>query len=226
MQQIPLSAAIRQETGKGAVRKLRVRGQIPAVLYGGEASARPLSVALGDLQKVLRQVSGPTAFLALDLGEGQPRTALVKDLQLDHLGSKVLHVDFQEVRADQRLVVDVTVEFQGQPKGSEEGGILEISNHTVSVEGTPADIPDLLEVEVSELGLHEAVRVADLTLPPGVKVVQMQPEDMLANVVLPKLEIVEEEEELEEEEGAEVAEAAEAEGEAAKEEAPAEKGPQ
>jgi large subunit ribosomal protein L25 len=171
MQQIPLTAARREDTGKGVARKLRVQGQIPAVIYGAGQIPLSLSVALTDLEKVLRQVSGSTAFLSLDISGDKKRTAVLQHLQKDYLGRRIMHVDFYEVRADQELTMEVSLHFTGDAKGvTQESGILSIDAHVIEVKGRVTDIPDSLTVDVSGLAIGDFIYARDLPLPEGVKV--------------------------------------------------------
>ncbi|MFZ5585137.1 MAG: 50S ribosomal protein L25 [Thermodesulfobacteriota bacterium] len=172
MEQIPLSAIPREGVGKGVNRKLRAAGQIPAVLYGAGQAAQSLSLAAADLDKVLKQVSGESAFLALNLGQGAPRMAVLKNLQRDYLGKKVLHADFLEVKADQKLVLEVPIEYVGEAKGvTLGGGVLNIAHHSVRLEGLVSALPELVRVDVSGLELGGAIYLADLALPAGVTAV-------------------------------------------------------
>ncbi|MFH1057569.1 MAG: 50S ribosomal protein L25 [Pseudomonadota bacterium] len=171
MEQIPLSATLRESTGKGVNRKLRATGQIPAVLYGAGKEAQSLTLAATDLEKVLKQVSGESAFLALSLGQGAPRMAVLKTMQRDYLGKKVLHVDFLEVKADQKLVLEVPIEYVGEAKGVNLGGVLNIAHHALRLEGLVSALPGVVQVDVSGLEVGDAIYLADLVLPEGVTAV-------------------------------------------------------
>ena len=171
MEQIPLTVERREGTGKGAARKLRTKGQVPAVIYGAGEPPLSLTVALADLEKVLRQVSGTTAFLSVDIPGESPRTAVLQKLQKDHLGRRIMHVDLYQVRADQELVLEVSLQFTGEAKGvSEEGGILSVTEHTIQLRGLVTDIPDSVSVDVSALMIGDSIYAKDLSLPAGVKV--------------------------------------------------------
>ena len=205
MEQIPLAATRRQGVGKGAARRLRAEGEVPAVIYGAGKEADNLSVAVRDLEKVLRQVTGSIAFLALKVDEESPRTAILQQLQADPLGRNFLHVDFYEVKPDQKLTLDVSLVYVGDAKGAAEGGVLSISAHTLTVQGTVGDIPDSIEVDVSELAIDDAIYLRELTMPAGVAAVA-DDDLMLVAVNPPALPEELEEEEVEGEEGEEGAE--------------------
>jgi large subunit ribosomal protein L25 len=208
MEQISLAVSKRETTGKGAARKMRADGLIPAVVYGAGKSARNLAVADGDLQKVLRQISGSVAFLALKVGEEKPLNALLQELQTDYLGRKVLHVDFYEMDEKQELSVTAQLNFSGTPVGIDQGGEFNALIYEVTLKGKIADIPDSVDIDVSSLELNDAIMLSQVELPEGVTAV-FEDDYPVANVALPKrIEEPEEEEEGEEGEEAEGEEAA------------------
>lgn len=207
MQQVPLSALRREGTGKSVTRKLRAQGQVPAIMYGTGQPAENLVVAVSELDKVIREAGGSTAFLSLTVEQDAPRTALLKEIQTDHLGRKVLHVDFYEVRADQKLTIEVPINFLGDSPGGAQGGVVSFVNHTITVEGVVADIPDSFDLDIGELEIDQALYLRDLEMPSGV-VATVDESTMLVSCSPPAL-VVEEEEELEEGEEGEGEEAAE-----------------
>jgi large subunit ribosomal protein L25 len=217
MRQIPLTVSRREanQIGKGAARKLRAGGAVPAVLYGFSDQAESVAVAVGDLQKVLNQVSGEVAFLALTIeGEPKPRMAMLQELQFDAIGTKFMHVDFLEIKPKQRLTVEVPLELVGEPAGAEEGGILNQAAYSITVHGLVADIPDSIEVDVSALNVNDSISASELALPSGVEAA-WEEDFAVASVLRPSLvELPEDEEEAEEgeegEEGEEAAEGSEA----------------
>lgn len=184
MEQIPLSAAIRTGSGKSVTRKLRNAGQIPAVIYSAGHTAETLTVALTDLEKVLRQVSGDTAFLSLKIGESDPRMAVLRELQSDYLGRKTLHVDFYEVKPDQKITLEVHLEFTGSAKGVGLGGVLTAALHSVRLNGRMADMPESITVDVTGLGLGEGIHISELPLPAGVEAVYEE-NDVVVHCVEP-----------------------------------------
>ena len=204
MKQIKLAVSHRNTTGKEAARKMRVAGQVPAVIYGAGKPGESLTVELANLQKVLRQVSGSVAFLELEADSGKRKDALLQEVQTDYLGRKILHVDFYEVSDTQELTLDIPLNFIGTPKGVDEGGLVNTAYYAVTLKGTIKDIPDELEVDISELGLDEALYIADLNTPEKVEAV-FEENYPLVSVALPKIteEELEEGEEDEEGEGGE-----------------------
>ena len=193
MQQIPLTASLRQEAGKGFARRLRSQGQVPAVIYGKAGGNTRLSVQAFDLLKVLSQSSGSSALLSLSIGgENDPRLAVLQELQTDSLGKKIQHVDFLEVRPDQELTVDVTLEYEGEARGAAEGGIVSISLYTVPVRGKVADIPDSVSVDISALMIGDSIHVSQLQVPSTVSV-EAEDDTLLVSCLRPALELEPEE---------------------------------
>jgi large subunit ribosomal protein L25 len=222
MQQIPLAVTPRETTGKGAARKLRAAGLAPAVIYGVGDKAQNLTVAVHDLEKIIAQTVGGTAFVSLSVeGEGNPRMAVLQEVQKDHLGRKLRHVDFLEIRPDQELTLEIPLEMTGVPKGAESGGMLSVSAYSLTIRGLVANIPDALSVDVSDLDVGDSLYAEDVELPESVSHASgdnflLASCQMPAVVELPEDEVEgEEEEEGLEGEGAE--EGAESEGKAASE---------
>ena len=155
----------RSSRGTREARRLRNKGLIPAVVYGhGEAT---VSVALPgeDLAKIVRQ---GTHIVDLQT-DGNVQKALIRDVQWDHLGRDLLHVDFARVGADERVVVTVPIEIRGVAPGIAAGGVLDQPMHSLSVECPVVAVPDHIRVNVGELQLGEAIHVRDLTMPENVK---------------------------------------------------------
>ncbi len=216
MEQIPLAVSRRETTGKGAAKKMRAGGSVPAILYSGGKDAEKLAVQIADLDRVMRHVAGGTAFLSLSVGEDKPRMAVIKELQYDYLGTGVVHADFIEISADQELTIDVPLEIVGVPTGLGAGSMLAQIVYEVAVMGKVADIPDSLSLDVSELEIGDSLHAEDLDIPAGVRL-----ENTENFQIISMQEVMEvEEEEPEEEEELEEGEEAPAEGE----EKPAEEG--
>ncbi len=228
-----MTASLRQNFGKGATRQLRRSGYAPAILYGGKMEPVALAMDAKNLTKDLIRLHGFNAVVTLEI-EGEKgknkHHVLIKDIQTDPITDTVLHVDFLEIELDKEVVMDVAVLYTGKAKGVELGGILNVMKHTVRIKGLPLDIPDEIEVDVTELELTSAgIACGDLSIPENVTLDE-ELDTVCVSVVAPKAEV---EEEVAEEEGAEEGaeeggeEAPKAEGEAAPAEesaAPAEEG--
>lgn len=164
-----LSVERRDGVGKAAVGRLRRRGLVPAILYGAKAQPLPLAVSPSEVQRVLHGGGGVLVNLRLR-GEPEPRAALVRDLQFDPVRETLLHLDFQAVRMDEEITVEVPIHAVGEAIGvKEQNGILAVLLRAVEVACLPSLIPDRLAVDVSGLRIHDVLTVADLRLPEGVR---------------------------------------------------------
>lgn len=186
-----LEAVSRGEFGKNEARRLRAQGQIPAVLYGGaspdgQIGARPISVDPKKLMGILHTGSGVNTLIGLKVGEESVRV-LVKEYQLDPVSHRLLHVDFYRVAMDKRIVVTVPVTTKGEPKGvKQQGGLLDFVHREVEIECLPGDIPEHLEIDVTDLLIGQAVRLRDLATSPTWSPVS-DPDIMLVHVVPQRL---------------------------------------
>jgi large subunit ribosomal protein L25 len=183
-----LEAAERDSFGKNEARRTRRGGRVPGVLYGEGKAATPISVEPRALLKILHSESGANTLISLKLAGAGDARVLVKDFQLDPITHQVLHADFYRVAMDKALEVTVPVTIKGEPKGvKQQGGILEFVRREIVVSCLPADIPEHVEVDVSELMLHQGVRVRDVATDPTWTPVT-EGEAMLVHVIMPKAE--------------------------------------
>ena len=207
MKQVAVEARIRSKSGKGVARKLRGAGQIPGVLYGPKTEPIALSVDSHTFNKVMHASRGEQVLFTLNLkdnGESQDRLALVKELQLHPVRDSVRHIDFYEIFMDQEVEVDVPIAVVGKAKGVEiEQGILEVLQRTVRVSCLPMAIPSELPLDVSDVGLGEALHASHLTPPAGVRLLENPKMPLVTVVAAGAIEEVEAEVEEEEEEAAE-----------------------
>lgn len=173
MAKVNLGAAPRQGGGKGVARKLRSTGRVPAVLYGHGEEPRPLSVNAHDLGLLIGSISVDNTIVTLDIeGEGS-QDVLLRDVQMHPYKPEALHVDFFHVHAGEKVHVKVPVRLLGTPVGVHtDGGVLDHVLYEVDVECLPANIPDAVEIDVSNLGLGESVRVSEIPARDGVKFLQ------------------------------------------------------
>ena len=168
--QVKLKAEPRSNVGRSAVRKIRARGFIPAVIYGGNDKPQPLQVSTRDINAMMSQASGENVLVELEIGGGgQSRTALVQEVQHSPVGGEIRHVDFHAVSMDQMIEAEVPLEPVGTAVGVKTfGGLLEQSLRALAIECLPGDLPDRITVDVSALNIGEAIHVRDIQLPQGV----------------------------------------------------------
>ena len=186
-----LEANARDTFGKNEARRTRRGGHVPGVLYGGEdRTATPIAVDPKALLKILHSESGANTLISLKLAGAGDTRVLVKEYQLDPITHHLLHADFYRIAMDRVLTVTIPVLVKGEPKGvKQQGGILEFIRREIEIECLPADIPEHVEIDVSELMLHQGVRVRDIAADPKWK--PMSDADMmLVHVILPKAEEV------------------------------------
>jgi len=161
-----VTAERREEKGKGPARRLRQKGLIPAVVYGGKSTPTHLAV---DPAALMKAIEGPHRFntvLTLKL-EGGEKHVLFKDYAVDPVSRKLLHADFLEVKLDQPVKVEVPVVTTGRAVGQAEGGILSIAAHEIVLEALPAKIPVKIEVDVTNLKIGQSIHVSELKAPEG-----------------------------------------------------------
>jgi large subunit ribosomal protein L25 len=184
-----LEATARDTFGKNEARRTRRDGKVPAVLYGGDGKeATPIAVEPRALLKILHSDSGQNTLISLKLAGGGDTRVLVKDFQLDPITHHVLHADFYRVAMDKLLQVTIPVTVHGEPKGvKQQGGILEFIRREIEIECLPGDIPEHVDVDVSELMLHQGIRVRDVATDPRWKPIT-EGEAMLVHVIMPKAE--------------------------------------
>jgi large subunit ribosomal protein L25 len=168
--QVKLAAERREAIGRSAVRKLKARGVVPAVVYGGKDKPEPLQVSRRDISLILSHASGENILVELEInGEKAGRMAMVQEVQHSPVGGDILHVDFHAVSMDEKVEADVPLEPTGTANGVKNfGGLLEQSLRVLAVECLPRDLPDIITVDVSELNIGDSIHVRDIKLPDGV----------------------------------------------------------
>ena len=197
-----LDVVTRTGRGKNEARRLRAGGQIPAVVYGARKKGKtPEGVAVAtdpkDVLRILHSESGANTLITLKLNGGKSRV-MVKDYQLDPVTRQLLHADFFQLAMDRAITVTVPIVLKGEAQGVKlDGGMIDFLTREVQVECLPTDIPEHIDVDVSELRLNQSVRLRDLQENPSWKILN-EPETMLVHVVLPKAEASAVSDELEE----------------------------
>jgi len=189
MAEIVVAAENRTETGKNVNRRLRTRGLIPGVLYGAKREAVPLAVSPKEITTILRSKTGENTLFDLEIG-GSRRRVILKEFQIEPVKGQLIHADFYEVALDKALQVSVHVELQGVPVGVKvQGGVLDFITRELEIECLPTDIPDKIDVDVSNLELGKHLRVSDLQVPEKLTMLS-EPDVVIAHVVAPRAEEV------------------------------------
>lgn len=178
-----LLASLRKEIGSRQVNRLRRKGLLPAVVYKEGQPATPVSV---DTHALAGLVRSGERIVTLKV-DGREAQALIKDVQYDPFGEHLLHADFNELRAGQKVRVRVTVGTKGVPKGHADGGVLNHALHHLEIECLPTAIPERIVLDVEALILGQAIHVSDVKLPEGV-VVLHKPTDVVVACIAPRKE--------------------------------------
>lgn len=203
MSQVVFAAKSRTDSGSACSRRIRRGGRIPAVVYG--RSGKALSIDLDALEFVNNAKGISESTIVTINIDGQDRQAFVKATQRNIIDGKILHVDFYEVEAGVSLRAKVSVHVHGNPLGVREGGVLESPLHEIEVECLPRDLPERIDVDVSDLKANQSIHVRDLALGEGVKIIS-NPDQVVALVKFSRADA----ETAAEGEGAETAEAKDA----------------
>ena len=219
MKTIGVQAFSRALSGKGPSRRLRNEGYTPAIFYG--YGVEPISISI-ESAGFLKQLAGEKAegtFVKLKIsdesGAVSEKLSVVKQLQVDTLKKRLVHADFYEIKMDRELTVDLQVHFIGTPRGVEEdGGDVQLLKRQVTVSGLPGSLPEIIELDITNLGIGDTLMVGDLSLGEDVRIHDAE-EVALVTVSAMRVAAEEEAEEEAGEEGAEVEESEEPKDEAA-----------
>ena len=190
MAEILVNAKGREDRGKNAARRLRREGLVPGIVYGGKGGSVAIAVDPKALQKVLRSEAGRNSILKLDIAGGGATNAILKSWQVDPIKENFLHADFYRIAMDVAIRVMVPVHVIGEARGVKvDAGILELIMREIEVECLPGDIPERIDVDVTDLGLNGALRVSDVPVNAKVKILD-GPEQVVVHVVSVKEEVV------------------------------------
>jgi large subunit ribosomal protein L25 len=209
MADIKLEAAARTDLGSRPSGRIRREGLVPAVVYGLGGDSVTISVPARELSHILSGESGANTLINLQV-DGDEYLTLARQIQRHPTRGDLVHVDFVRIRRDVAVSAEVPLHLTGEPVGVRDGGLLEQLLFTLTVEAKPADIPTGVEADVSELNIGDQLRVAELPIPSGVSL-QHEEDELVAQVVAPRVEVEEEPAEGEEGEEGEAGEGAEGE---------------
>jgi len=187
MATVQLSAVTRDSSGKGAARTLRSAGQIPAVIYGHARAPQSLAVPTREFEKLLERVSAESTVIELTLAGGVART-LIRDIQRHPFKKQILHIDFQELVAGEKVSVNVPIVLTGVPDGVRvSGGILSQVMSELTIRCDPVNIPRRIEADVTHVLIGHSIHVSDLKAPEGVEIMD-DADTTIAVVSAPKVE--------------------------------------
>lgn len=203
MEQHTLTGSLRTELRKGATKRLRREGMIPAIIYGHSAPVA-ISVPSNEFEKKYHTLS-ESIIITIQV-DGKDYDVLIKDYQENTMRGEITHLDFFEIEQGKKLRTNVPLHTEGTAKGIKEGGILDVAMHDVEIECFPKDIPSQLIVNVEGMEIGDSRHVSDIAVPEGV-VILSSPDLLTVSITTAKIEV--EPEETEEEEGVEGEEGAE-----------------
>src|SRR5213593_2671010 len=185
---VSLVASLRQAAGKGAARQARLQGKVPAVIYGHGRETQPLEVAAQALEKALTGAEPQNTIIELAL-DGKKVKTLIREIQRHPLRPDIIHVDFYEIHAEEKVTLKVPVHLMGNPDGVRNaGGVLDQVTREVEIEVLPENIPDRVELDVTALKIGDSLHVRELTIP-NAKILT-EADLTIATVVPPRAEEV------------------------------------
>jgi large subunit ribosomal protein L25 len=170
MERPQVKANLRQEKGKGAARKIRAKGAVPAILYGVGVEPLPLSVNLHEFDKALEGVEGTGVLIELSIDGKESLPVMLRDYQVDLITRKFEHLDFQKIDLSKKVKLEVPIHLVGKAPGVKDGGILEHMRRQLEIKCLPTAIPEAIDVDVSQLNIGDIIHVSDIQLPEGVEV--------------------------------------------------------
>ena len=184
---ITVTAEPRDSRGKNEARRLRVKGFMPAVVYGGVSGATPISVSPKEVSRILHSKTGHNTIFNLGVN-GDSTPVMIVDWQYDPIKDSLLHVDLKRIDLTKRIVVKVPVTTQGDPKGVKlQGGIQDIVTREIEVECLPDEIPEQFFVNVADLMIGQSIRASDIPMPGSMKLLSL-PDAVITHVVSIKVE--------------------------------------
>jgi large subunit ribosomal protein L25 len=192
MKKYQLTVISREGTGRSASRRLRKAQKIPAILYGKHTKPETLAVAAPEFTKLLKEIAGGAALIELKRDQAAG-TALsfLQEIQRDPITDRYLHVDLQEVKENEKMIINVTVHTTGESTGvKNEGGILDVASHRLRIRCLPKDLPAFIEVDVTNLAVGDAIHVGELKAIAGVEYLDDKSQAVVLCVEPPAEEVV------------------------------------
>ncbi len=191
MKTYQLTVTSREGTGRSASRRLRKAEKIPAILYGKHTKPENLAVNGPEFVKLRKEIGGKAALIELKRDAGATALSFLQEIQRDPITDKYLHLDLQEVKENEKMIISVTIHVVGEAYGVKtEGGILETASHRLRIRCLPKNLPAFIEVDVAELKVGEAIHVAELKAIPGVEFLDDKNQTVVLCVEPPAEEVV------------------------------------
>jgi len=189
---IKLNAKLREESGKGAARKLRQNNTIPAIVYGAKTDPVMLSLCTSDFDKIIREHGSTGLFfnLLMEGKKGEDKIVMLKDMQMDTFSLNYLHIDLHEIDMNTKVTINIPVETIGQSKGVEIGGVIQIIRRELAIVCKPADTPDSVKIDITGLDIGDAIHVEDIDLGDNIEI----PHDVNFTIITISAPTIEEEE--------------------------------
>jgi large subunit ribosomal protein L25 len=186
--ELTILAESRDSRGKNEARRLRAKGSMPAVVYGGSTGPLPVAVSPKELTRILNSKTGHNTIFNLNVGGGEDTPVMIVDWQYDPIKNSLLHVDLKRIDLSQRITVNVPVITQGEPKGVKvQGGLHEIVTREVQIECLPNEIPEQFVVDVSELMIGQSIRAGEIPMGGSMKLLS-NPDMLISHVVALRIE--------------------------------------
>lgn len=186
-----LVAEVRRDFRRSALSKLRSQGNIPAVVYGKHEESKPVAVKKRELLKIINE-HGRNTLISLDV-DGKEETVILGDYQVDPINNDLIHVDFLHVSMSSEIHAKVPVLLEGTAKGVEVGGVVQQSIHELDVKATPKNIPETIEIDITNLEIGHSVKVGEIRNQYSNINILNEDEDVIATIVPSKLQVVEDE---------------------------------
>lgn len=182
----PIAVTFREKDPRSVLTKLRREGRVPAVVYGKGMENELIQLEAGQVIKMLQQ-EGTSAIYELQYPGGKSRQVMIRELQQDRIKDKIIHIDFNEVKLDQPFDTEIYIELTGEPIGVKEGGVLQHQLRNVQIRCLPADLPDRLEGDITQLNIGDTLTVGELPIPDRVELLT-DPEETVVSILPPRME--------------------------------------
>ena len=198
MDLIKLNAKLRETSGKGAARKLRQNKEIPAIVYGAKNNPVMMSIDGSDFVKIIRENGSTGLFFNLNIDgkAGKDKIVMLKEMQMDTFSTYYLHLDFHEIDMDTKVTISIPVETIGSSEGVEAGGVIQIIRRELDIVCKPADTPDTIQIDITDLNIGDSLHVEDLDLGENIEI----PHEVDFTIITISAPTAEEEEEIDEDE--------------------------